>query len=87
MTGPQAKRAVMFGGAVATGLTALQWSTEKGGIVPMRIVVGGLLGTAAMLALADWQPDLGGSLALLVLLTSLLTSGRVELLKRIGGSL
>lgn len=91
-TTPQAKRVVLFSGVVVTSLTALDYSATKGGIVPMKVVVGGLLATSLLLAVSDPVPNLAFGLATTALIAAIVVPGpsgqsRVELFRRIGGKL
>jgi len=91
-TSSQAKRLVLFSGVVVTGLTSLEHSATKGGIVPVKVVVAGLLASSLLMAVADLQPDLAYGLAATALLAAVLVPGpngrsRVDLFRRIGGKL
>jgi len=86
-TAAGAKKFALFAGTVATTMTATDLWINKGQLPPITVVAGGFLATGILLALSDAAPNLGGSLAALVLLSSILANARLfqTVGKKIGG--
>ena len=73
----QAKRIVVGALVVTVVTTTVKSFREHGSPPPLRVLVGGFFAGAVLAMLAEVSPPLASSLAVLVLITALLTSGGV----------